>query len=99
MHSPARCFSREIRATIKSVFLIAERKTALCSTERKRKGFIDMNNTSWRRCSLGTNHISAFGVWRQGERRRWRRTNRRGETRWHRLPACGHRIGFDRSKL
>lgn len=99
MRSPALCFSREFRATIKSTSFTAERRTARCSSERKRKGFMDMNNTSWRRCSLGSNHISAFGVWRQGERRRRRRTNRRGDTRWHRLPACGHRFGFDRSKL
>lgn len=99
MRSPALCFSREMRATIKSASFSAERRTVRGSSVRKRKGVIDMNNSSWRRCSLGTNHISAFGVWRQGERRRWRRANRRGETRWHRLPACGHRSGFDRSKL
>lgn len=99
MLSPSRCFSREMRATIKSPFFSGERPAFRCLEDRKRKGFRDMENVSWRRCSMGTNHISAFGVWRQGMRRCLRRVNRRGETRWHRLPSRGHLFAFDRSKL
>ena len=99
MLSPSRCFSREIRTTIKSLSLAGERPVLRCPEDRKRKGFRDMENVSWRRCSVGTNHISAFGVWRRGTRRFLRRINRRGETRWHRLPGRGHLFAFDRSRL
>jgi hypothetical protein len=40
--------------------------------------------SSWRRTVIGSNHISAFGVWRIGARRAAQRINRTGETRWHR---------------
>jgi hypothetical protein len=53
---------------------------------RKRKGFTACVKTAWRRCTTGTNHISAFGVWRPGSRRFLKRINRRGDTRWHLLP-------------
>ena len=40
--------------------------------------------SSWRRTTIGSNHISAFGVWRIGTRRTALRINCTGETRWHR---------------
>ncbi|HJR57430.1 MAG TPA: hypothetical protein VJ798_12710 [Rhizomicrobium sp.] len=38
---------------------------------------------AWRRCALGSNHISSHGVWRTGRRRTASRPNAKGETRWH----------------
>jgi hypothetical protein len=48
-----------------------------------RRGTLDTDNTPWRRCAMGTNHIACFGVWRRGTRRQAERANRAGITRWH----------------
>jgi len=48
----------------------------------------------WRRTTTGSNHISAYGVWRDRARRTSARVNRTGETRWHRLPAAAVTANF-----
>jgi len=53
-----------------------------------RKGVRAACKNLWRRHTTGSNHISAFGVWRDRSRRAMTRINRTGETRWHRLPAA-----------
>ena len=54
---------------------------------RTRKGLLNQAKGPWRRCTSGSNHISAHGVWRGPARRTALRINRTGETRWHRLPS------------
>lgn len=56
---------------------------------RTRKGLLGKAKGPWRRCTLGSNHISAHGVWRGPARRTALRINRTGETRWHCLPSSG----------
>jgi hypothetical protein len=60
---------------------------------RLRKGVRAANKSPWRRDTTGSNHISAFGVWRDRNRRVMTRINRTGETRWHRLPLAGGLAG------
>lgn len=50
---------------------------------RLRRGVINLAQSEWRRCQMGTNHIACFGVWRIGSRRQLSRVNRTGATRWH----------------
>jgi len=59
----------------------------LLPATRTRKGLLGQAKGPWRRGALGTNHISAHGVWRKAARRAALRINRTGETRWHRLPS------------
>jgi hypothetical protein len=47
---------------------------------------------AWRRCAMGTNYISNFGVWRRGARRQMARPNRSGEARWNRPARAALRI-------
>jgi hypothetical protein len=63
-----------------------------------RKGLKASIKSAWRRADVGTNHISAYGVWRDLARRAGRRINRAGETRWHRLPAAARTINFLRER-
>ena len=55
---------------------------------RLRRGKKACAKTAWRRTTTGSNHISAYGVWRDCARRVVSRPNRTGETRWHRLPTA-----------
>jgi hypothetical protein len=60
---------------------------------RRRRGCWMKLPFAWRRCVMGSNHISNFGVWRHGARRQAVRNNSCGETRWTRparmtRPAC-----------
>jgi hypothetical protein len=48
--------------------------------------------------TTGSNHISAYGVWRDHARRTHVRVNRTGETRWHRLPAAAMPVHFLRER-
>lgn len=57
-----------------------------------------MSKSAWRRITTGSNHISAYGVWRDHARRAAARVNRTGETRWHRLPAAGMLANFFRER-
>jgi len=82
-------FPRDRRAAVRQSASVAA-SCASRSLTRMRKGVRAACNTPWRRNSTGSNHISAFGVWRDRSRRVMTRINRTGETRWHRLPAsCG----------
>ncbi|HKU55263.1 MAG TPA: hypothetical protein VJP60_07845, partial [Rhizomicrobium sp.] len=64
-----------------------------------RKGHFGFAKIAWRRCTMGTNHISAFGVWRVGSRRALKRINSTGETRWYRLPLAGCLASFQKGEL
>jgi hypothetical protein len=89
-------FARDRRAAIRQSAPVAGARPSL-STARTRKGVRAAAKVTWRRVTTGSNHISAFGVWRDRSRRAMTRINRTGETRWHRLPAAG---GFaDRSVI
>lgn len=80
-------FSRDRRAAVRQSASVAWKRASRSST-RMRKGVRAASNTVWRRSTTGSNHISAFGVWRDRSRRVMTRINRTGETRWHRMPAC-----------
>ena len=81
-------YPRTRRAAVKPSVAVAARCEPGPSIARERKGLLQTAKTSWRRCTTGSNHISAFGVWRAGTRRMMKRVNRTGETRWHRLPLA-----------
>jgi hypothetical protein len=89
MFRPDRVFSRTRRAAVKRSAIIATPRAARTAAQRARKGLLACAKASWRRCTTGSNHISAFGVWRDRARRGVTRINRTGETRWHRLPSTG----------
>jgi hypothetical protein len=78
--------ARNRRFTVKPAANSAARASHGVIHTRRRCGIIGVAKTSLRRMSTGTNHISAFGVWRGRARRTMPRINRTGETRWHRLP-------------
>jgi hypothetical protein len=82
-------FARARRAAVRQNAIIPASRVAGIAVKRERKGQLACARTSWRRCTTGSNHISAFGVWRNSARREAARINRRGETRWHRLPSRG----------
>jgi hypothetical protein len=52
-----------------------------------RRGFLNALPDEWRRCALGANQITNFGVWQSGTRRVAPRLNRAGATLWHRPPV------------
>jgi len=80
-------FPRDRRAAVRQSASVAT-AGASRSTARMRKGVRAACKNLWRRHTTGSNHISAFGVWRDRSRRAMTRINRTGETRWHRLPAA-----------
>ena len=49
---------------------------------RTRRGWMGFVPLSWRRLDLGSNAITAFGVWRRASRRGALRVNARGDTAW-----------------
>jgi len=49
---------------------------------RIRRGWMSFVPLSWRRLDLGSNAITAFGVWRRASRRSARRINVKGDTAW-----------------
>lgn len=87
-------FPRDRRAAVKSVTCAVSRHVGHASVTRARKGLKACSNVVWRRTTTGSNHISAYGVWRDHARRAMARVNRTGETRWRRLPAAGPTINF-----
>lgn len=87
MFWPTQSYPRTRRAAVKPCVIVAARCACAPSAKRERKGLLQTAKLSWRRCTTGSNHISAFGVWRAGTRRAMKRINRTGETRWHRLPS------------
>jgi hypothetical protein len=58
---------------------------------RRRRGYWMLLATPWRRCVMGTNHISCFGIWRKGSRRQALRVNRQGDARWNRPARIARR--------
>jgi hypothetical protein len=82
-------FARARRVAVRPSAVIAAPRALIIAVKRERKGLSACAKASWRRCATGSNHISAFGVWRGRARRSMARINRRGETRWHRLPVSG----------
>jgi len=85
-------FPRDRRAAVRESAPVAGSRPS-CSITRARKGVRAAGKYPWRRITTGTNHISAFGVWRDRSRRAMTRINRTGETRWHRLPVAGGSVG------
>lgn len=81
-------FPRDRRAAVRQSASVTRARISLSAT-RARKGVRGASKNPWRRSSTGSNHISAFGVWRDRSRRVMTRINRTGETRWHRLPSTG----------
>src|ERR1700742_515136 len=92
------CFPRNRRAAVKNVTCAISRHVGHASATRARKGLKACSNTAWRRTTTGSNHISAYGVWRDRARRAMMRANRTGETRWHRLPEVALAINFFRGR-
>jgi hypothetical protein len=84
-------FSRDRRAAVRQSAPVAAMR-ATRSTARLRKGVRAASKTPWRRSTTGSNHISAFGVWRNHSRRAMTRINRTGETRWHRLAGADRAV-------
>lgn len=82
-------FPRDRRAAVRQSAPVAAIPASRSAT-RLRKGVRAASKSPWRRSTTGSNHISAFGVWRDHSRRAMTRINRTGETRWHRL-ACADR--------
>jgi len=80
------CFPRDRRAAVRPSASVTLPRASRCAT-RARKGVLAATKNPWRRSTTGSNHISAFGVWRDRSRRVMTRVNRTGETRWHRLPS------------
>jgi hypothetical protein len=92
MFRPTPYFPRARRAAVKHPALYAAPRASDATVRRTRKGLLAGAKTLWRRCATGSNHISAFGVWRGRARRGVARINRRGETRWHRLPSFSQQV-------
>ena len=90
LHLP--CFQRDRRVAVRNVTHTTRRGRTAAT--RARRGLKARNNTPWRRTGTGSNHISAYGVWRDKARRVMARVNRAGETRWHRLPVAARAINF-----
>ena len=82
------------RAAVRVRASMALRPAAARTARRMRKGLLDRIKTPWRRTATGSNHISAFGVWRGRARRTMQRINPTGETRWHRLPPISQHAIF-----
>lgn len=88
------CFPRDRRASVRNVTCGISHHAFHITVTRTRKGLKARSNTAWRRTTTGSNHISAYGVWRDHARRAVARINRTGETRWHRLPAAALAVNF-----
>ena len=89
-----RCYQRDRRVAVKRPVLLAKQIHHQASVTRVRKGLKACIKSAWRRQGTGSNHICAYGVWRDRARRVMARVNRAGETRWHRLPVAARAINF-----
>ena len=94
MLPPLTCFPRDRRVSVKCQPSSVKRRTGHVTVTRLRKGRKACTNSAWRRTDTGSNHISAYGVWRDHARRAKARANRTGETRWYRLPAAARAANF-----
>ena len=92
------CFSRDRRVAAGNVTRGISHRDGHMADMRRRRGVKGHSDTVWRRTTTGSNHISAYGVWRDRTRRACARANRTGETRWHRLPAAASAINFFRER-
>jgi hypothetical protein len=90
------CYQRDRRAAVRRSAPVAKRRHCLAGVTRLRKGVKACIKSAWRRRETGSNHISAYAVWRNHARRAMARVNRMGETRWHRLPVAARAINFMR---
>jgi hypothetical protein len=90
------CFQRDRRIAVKRPTPSRSRRRRTADGARPRRGFKACIKSIWRRQATGSNHISAFGVWRNQARRTSARVNRMGETRWHRLPVAARIVNFFR---
>ena len=91
-------FPRDRRAAVKNSVCAVSGRCGRAALTRARKGLKSCGNTVWRRTATGSNHISAYGVWRDQARRMNARVNRTGETRWHRLPATAPALNDSRER-
>lgn len=91
-HQPG--YQRDRRVAVKCPPPVAARRPGHPGDKRARKGLKACIKSAWRRASTGSNHISAYGVWRDHARRAMTRVNRAGETRWHRLPVAARAVNF-----
>ena len=73
---------RARRAAVKHMRASPALRTAKHGPVRARRGLWMVLANAFRRCAMGTNQISCFGIWRRGTRRQAIRSNRHGETRW-----------------
>ena len=80
-------FPRDRRAAVRQSAAVTQSRASR-SAMRVRKGVRAATKNPWRRSTTGSNHISAYGVWRDNNRRVMTRINRTGETRWHRLASA-----------
>ena len=78
-------------ATVKARIAPALRPAGM-AVQRRRRGCWMLVPGAWRRCAMGSNHISNFGVWRRGARRQAARANRGFETRWNRPARAALRV-------
>jgi len=88
------CFQRDRRAAVRRPAPVATRHRCHPGITRPRKGLKACIKSAWRRQGTGSNHISAYAVWRDHARRAMARVNRMGETRWHRLPVAARAVNF-----
>ena len=87
-------FQRDRRVAVRRPVLFAKKDHSQTGVTRARRGHKACIKSTWRRQGTGSNHISAYGVWRDRARRALTRVNRAGETRWHRLPVAARAINF-----
>jgi hypothetical protein len=92
------CFQRDRRATAGRVTCAIFNGSRAKAITRTRRGVKASSKSAWRRITTGSNHISAYGVWRDHARRAMTRINRTGETRWHRVPAASIAVDLLREK-
>ena len=90
------CYQRSRRVAVRRGVLLTGQRHSRAGVTRAGKGLKACIKSAWRRQDTGSNHISAFGVWRDNARRTVARINRIGETRWHRLPVAARAISFFR---
>ena len=88
------CFQRDRRVAARRPTPAVNRRHRAAGVTRLRRGLKACIKSAWRRQETGSNHISAYAVWRDHARRAMTRANRTGETRWHRLPVAARTINF-----
>lgn len=90
------CYQRDRRIAVRRPAPAVKRRPGRAGVARLRRGLKACIKSAWRRRETGSNHISAYAVWRDLARRPMARANRTGETRWHRLPVAARGVNFRR---